>query len=169
MVGPGDDEPEPEAEEATGARDVDVMMGAAAASALASVQAYDEPSGPSPEDTTPHDADPAEDELTQQVALHAEPAEEELTQRIDLSGEAAEEPDPTSDAVDDTDELTVRIAPPAPLEEDETTEEVERPAADARGEADGQEQDEEDLLNTTARLSLLMEEVAEREEPSEDT
>lgn len=118
-----------------GARDVDVMMGAAAASALASVAAYDERVDEAPAETIEPDEQP------------------------DL--------DDAPGSKDPTDELTARISSPSPIEEDETTDEVQRPAADARGDdpEPAQEQDEdEDLLNTTARLSLLMDDLGEREE-----
>ena len=135
---PADDEPISEA------RDVDVVVGAAAASALASVEAYEQfdlepPSGEG------SDEPPERDELTVQISAPQPIEEDEITDEVERPDEADEEPQ-------------AGTQPPATQPDDE-------PDVEPAEEDD----DEEDLLNTTARLSLLMEEVAERESDGNGT
>ena len=160
------EEPDEQDGPGVGARDVDVMMGAAAATALADIQA---------------NADIGEADGDTEDRKHPAGATED-----------------SADPEDGDDELTVRVHPPDPIDEDEPTLEVERPAdvgpvADDPAGNDGpvddhpaaeapelievgevkaspevevddvDAEDDEDLLNTTARLSLLMDEVSDRD------
>jgi hypothetical protein len=159
-------------DEGTGARDVDVMLGAAAATALADITAYaDEPEEPAPDRESESAADDGP-ETQRDVAPDTQP---------DVEPEA--QPEADADTPRERTELTVRIHQTEPIEEDVDTLEVERPsdqpaqpAQEPTGPAepvdvgdvhpspqiDVEEDSDEDLLNTTARLSLLMDEMVER-------
>jgi hypothetical protein len=162
------DRPADERSAELGVRDVQVEMDAAAAAALADISAN-------------AGAEDDLDSLEQPRGVHdgdaSDPAEDHQEDHQD------DEPDAPSD------ELTVHVHRPEPLDEDESTLEVERPAeVDDAVAASSPEpiemgttgmsptidlneieaEDEEDLLNATARLSLLMDEVSDRDANGED-
>ena len=181
---------------ALGVRDVQVMMGAAAEAALADISANAEAAddldtrdeargaGGGVETDAVVGVDANDGVATaDRLAAEGHDAADDHGRADETERHEADEPAPVEGELGArSDELTVRVRRPEPLDEDEATLEVERPAEvgdavasstpepteDDQAEPSrpielNEAEDDEDLLNATARLSLLMDEVTDRD------